>query len=198
MLNKYKTITTYDQVTSFRLLNVILVTFGLNIILPIIIDLRGELLSASVISLFMIMGVLAVKVNSFMVERFSISTLYKFGTVLHTFLLIVTGFYFFNQELFIVLDYMLGILLIASFSSYSIKLDVHLADNHPEDVQRFKIFRASVIADATLLGLGIASAISYFVSTDAAIWMFLIYHSAFELFLIFKWNYFDKLNLKEI
>lgn len=189
MLNKYSQIKTFDTLTQFRITNALLVMLGIYLILPVLVDLRGELLSTTFISLIFIATTLAVKSNKYFVENYSLSQLYKFGIFVH-FLFLLGGFlYFIDPLYFVIVDSFISILEMSILSSYSIKLDVYQAKNFPQDVEPFKIFRNTSIADATLLGLGTVALISYFFSIDVSI-IFIIFNTVLSFYLFSNWNFY--------
>ena len=197
MLNKYSQIKTFDTLTQFRITNALLVMLGIYLILPVLVDLRGELLSTTFISLIFIATTLAVKSNKYFVENYSLSQLYKFGIFVH-FLFLLGGFlYFIDPLYFVIVDSFISILEMSILSSYSIKLDVYQAKNFPQDVEPFKIFRNTSIADATLLGLGTVALISYFFSIDVSILIFIIFNTVLSFYLFSNWNFYYTFFLKD-
>ena len=197
MLNKYSQIKTFDTLTQFRITNALLVMLGIYLILPVLVDLRGELLSTTFISLIFIATTLAVKSNKYFVENYSLSQLYKFGIFVH-FLFLLGGFlYFIDPLYFVIVDSFISILEMSILSSYSIKLDVYQAKNFPQDVEPFKIFRNTSIADATLLGLGTVALISYFFSIDVSILIFIIFNTVLSFYLFSNWNFYNNFFIKE-
>ena len=188
--NIYKEYLTFTDVDRFRLLNAFVVAISMNLLLPILIDLRGELLETFVISTFMIMAILAVKTNSYFVHNFNLSTLYRQGVVFHLLILLTASTYFISPIIFVYTDSILLFLEIAVFSAYSIKLNDYQAKNNPEDIKRFQIFRNSTYADGTLIGLFSVTAITLFVNPAWGIIAFLIFNTAFTAWLFTKWNFF--------
>lgn len=184
----------FDEITRFRIINAIVVYFGLNLLVPSIVNLRGELLTSTMISLIMIALTLSVKINNY-ITKFSISEVYKIGNIFHLFLTVSTLIYFYNPWYFIYLNAVLGIIEIAIFSSYSIQLDEYLAKNYPEKVKDFKIYRNSKMADSTLLGLGVSGVLTAFVSIDSVFVLFIIYNGIFSVWLFWNWRFFDRKEL---
>lgn len=192
MIKKYNAISSFDTVTQFRIRNALLIMFGIHLILPILIDLRGELLSTAFISMIMIATTLSMKTNQFFVDKFSISQLYKIGLFIH-FTLLMGGFlYFINHFYFVVIDSLISILETAILLSYSIKLDVYQAKEFPEDVEAFKIFRNTSMADVILMGLGIVAFITYFFERDTAVYLFIIVNIPISVYLFKNWKFYDK------
>ena len=187
----YSELKTFDEVTKFRIVNAILVRFGLNLLIPVIADLRGELLSSTVISFIMILSTLSIKMNNYML-RFKISTVFKLGNVFHLLLTIATLTYFIEPLTYIYLNALLGIFEVVIFTSYSIQLDEYLAKTNPGNLARFKVFTNSKTADAILLGLFITGSITYFFGIDAIVWCFIIYNFMFSSWLFYNWNFFEK------
>jgi len=192
LIKKYNAISSFDTVTQFRIRNALLIMFGIHLILPILIDLRGELLSTAFISMIMIATTLSMKTNQFFVDKFSISQLYKIGLFIH-FTLLMGGFlYFINHFYFVVIDSLISILETAILLSYSIKLDVYQAKEFPEDVEAFKIFRNTSMADVILMGLGIVAFITYFFERDTAVYLFIIVNIPISVYLFKNWKFYDK------
>jgi hypothetical protein len=185
------TLNAFDNITRFRIINAIAVYFGLNLLVPIINDLRGELLSSSVIAFIMIGLTLSVKLNKY-ITSFSISQVYKMGNVFHLLLTFSTFLYFYNPLYFIYVNASLGIIEIAIFTSYSIQLDEYLANKFPYQVAKFKIFVNSKKADATLSGLGITAVLTVIAPIEWVFILFIVYNTIFSGWLIWNWNFYDK------
>ena len=192
MIKKYKIIPTFDTLTQFRIRNALLIMFGIHLILPVLIDLRGELLSTTFISIIMIATTLSMKTNKFFVDKFSMSQLYKMGVFIH-FTLLLGGFlYFINHFYFVVVDSFISILETAILMSYSIKLDVYQAKEFPNDVEPFKIFRNTSMADVILMGLGTVAFITYFFERDTAVYIFIVVNIPISVYLFSRWKFYDK------
>ena len=104
MIKKYNSYYGFDEITQFRLINAFIWGIGFNLILPVLLDLRGELLTAAVITFILIMTTLSVKANKYLVETFTLSKLYKLGVVSHFFFFITAFVYFWDKLLFVYLD----------------------------------------------------------------------------------------------
>lgn len=180
----------FDSITRFRIANAIAVYFGLNLLIPIINDLRGELLTPTVISLLMIFTTISVKLNKY-ITLLSISNVFKLGNIFHLLLTLSTFMYFYNHLYFIYLNAFLGIMEIAIFTSYSIQLDEYLAHKYPRDVARFKVYTNSKKADATLLGLGATAILTYYFNSDIVFILFIVYNILFSSWLLWNWKFFD-------
>lgn len=192
MIKKFKIIKTFDTVTQFRSINGFVVMLGLYLLIPILVDIRGELLSTAFISSILILSTLAVKYNKYFVNNYTIASLYKMGVFVHLSLLINSIIYFHNPLYFVIIESFISILEVAILSSYSIKLDVYQSKNYPDDVESFKIFRNSSIADATLIGLSIVAITSYFFSRDINLYIFIFYNTFLSIYLFTKWSFYDK------
>ena len=84
----------------------------------------------------------------------------------------------------------------AIFSSYSIKLNNYITDNYPAKMSEFQVFRNSILADATLIGLGIIWLTSAFSGNDLSIVVFLAYNFGFIIWMVYNWNFIDKVLAK--
>jgi len=192
MIKKYKVIKTFHPITKFRITNALLVMFGIHLILPVLIDMRGELLSTTFISMIMIATTLAMKTNKYFVENYNFSQLYKMGVFIH-FIFFIGGFlYFINPMLFVIVDSLLSVLETSILMSYSIKLDVYQAKHIPAEVEPFKIFRNSSVADVTLLSLGLVTIITSLFQRDIAVYIFLGFNFFVSIRLFSNWKFFDK------
>ena len=182
----------FDTITRFRLYNAFAVVFGLNLLIPVINDLRGELHTSSVIALMMIATTLAVKINSYL-TKYSISFNYKLGNIFHLLLTVCTLLYFVDVKTYIYVNAALQILEIGIFSSYSIQLDEYLAKTNPTQMGKFRIYQNSKKADAILAGLGTTAVLTYFFNIEVVILCFLVYNTLFSAWLMYNWNFFNKL-----
>ena len=190
MLRKYKDLYDFDEITQFRLINTFLFAVGFNLILPVLMDLRGELLTTQFITFILIMTTLSVKVNKYLV-KFSLSDLYKVGNISHVLFFSAGFLYFWDKLYFVYADSFFAILEIAIFSSYRIKLDTYLADNYANTVKDFHVFRNSIFADATLIGLFLVWITSYFSGNSLSVSVFIAYNMMFLTWLIYHWNYIN-------
>ena len=181
----------FDEVTQFRLINSIAVYFGLNLLVPVIVDLRGELLSSSTISIIMILVTASVKLN-FIITKFSISTVFKIGTIFHILLTMSTFIYFINPLLYVYINAFLSIMELAIFTSYRILLDEYLAKTLPNRVAEFKIYSNSKKADAVLLGLGCTAVLTFLFSLKVVFCVFIIWNLLFSIWLFWNWRFYDE------
>ena len=189
MIKKYSKLDTFDPITRFRLINAFIFGIGFHLILPVLLDLRGELLTAAVITFILIMTTLSVKTNNYLVENLTLSEIYKVGLVSHLFFFGTAFMYFYDKLLFVYLDSFFAIIEMAIFSAYSIKLTNYLSDNYPEKMSEFQVFRNSIIADATLIGLAIVWLTSTFNGNDLSIIVFLVFNFGFTIWMMYHWNF---------
>jgi len=193
--NTVKQIHKFDNVTKFRLLNAFIFAVGFNLFVPILMDLKGEYLAAWAISAFMIGEQLAVKTNRYMVENFTISDLYKMGIGIHIVFIITAMIYFLSPLYMVILDGIITIIVMSVFGAHTIKLNNYLTENSPEDMNEFQIIRNNIWADALLFGLFVTTAITYFFSNDVGLICFIIYNSCYTGWMIYNWNFYDKLKI---
>ena len=191
MLSKYTELYTFDKVTQFRLINAFIFGISFNLILPVLMDLRGELLTPAMITFILILTTLSVKANKYLVN-FSLSDLYKIGVISHFFFFGAGFIYFWDKLLFVYVDSFFAIFEVAIFSTYRIKLDAHLATNYASTVKDFQVFRNTTFADATLIGLGIVWFTSYFSGNSLSMIVFLIFNLGFMSWMVYSWNYIDR------
>ena len=192
MFTKYTRINEFDAITRFRLINAFLFGIGFNLIIPVLLDLRGEMLTSTFITFILIVTTLSVKSNQYFINHFTMSSLYKLGIFVHLFFLMGSTLYFYDKLLFVYVDSFLGILETAIFSAYRIKLDVHLAEKYPNKVSNFQVFRNSTFADATLIGLISVWFITFYGGNDSAITTFIGFNILFTSWMMYNFNYIDK------
>ena len=183
----------FDEITRFRLINAFLFGIGFNLILPILLDLRGELLSSTFITFILIVTTLSVKTNIYLV-KLQKENLYKLGIFAHLIFLLGALTYYYDKLLFVYVDSFIGIIEVAIFSAYSIKLDVYLTNNYPKDVKKFQVFKNSNYADATLIGLFIVWITSYIGGNDYSVLAFVIFNIGFTAWMFYNWNFFKEAN----
>jgi len=181
----------FDSITEFRLYNSFYIAIGMALITPIIISLKGTYMLPYIISIFAIIQTLSIKSNNYIVNKFSTSSIYKMGVIIHISFIFISSIYFYSPKLMIYLDSFLGIIEVAIFSSYSIALNNYLAKEHPNSMSSFQILRNSSYADGFLLGLGFITLIIYFSSIGYAIWSFIIFNVIFSIWLINNWRFYD-------
>ena len=199
MITKYvNQFNKFDKVTKFRLINAFLIAAGMNLLYPVLADLKGEYLVAWVISAFMIIETLAVKTNRYFVDNFSLSLIYKLSIIAHINFTLVAGLYFWNPLYMIYGDMIAAILDVSIFSAFSIMLNNYLTNNYPESMNEFQIVRNSIWADGILLGLFTVTAITYFFGNSVAIILFIIFNICFSAWLIWNWKFYDNINMDKI
>ena len=190
---KSKILEQFDSVTKYRLVNMFYVTISLCLLTPSITQLKGELLVAWVISMFMLFEQMTVKFNRILVSKYSISQLYKAGNIIHIFYTLGVLLYWYNPLVMLIWDMVLALLIMGLFNSYSIKLNSYITDNFPTNMTEFQLVRNNLASDAFMIGLGLSTIIAYFGGVPASIMAFFIYNFFFTMYLIKNWNYFDKL-----
>lgn len=194
MLRNFKKLKEFDAVTRYRLINAFIIAAGMNLLYPVLADLKGEYLVAWIISAFMILETLAVKTNRYFIENFSLSKIYKLSIFAHINFTLVAALYFWNPLYMIYADMIAAILDVSIFSAFSIMLNNYLTDNYPESMNEFQIVKNSIWADGILIGLFTVTAITYFFGNSVAIAVFLIFNILFSSWLIWNWKFYDSIN----
>jgi len=190
-MNYYAKFSRFDRVTEFRLWNSFLVSIGMAILSPILISLKGQYLLPYIISIFAIIQTISVFTNNYIVNNYSLSSMYKMGVVIHLLFIVMSGLYFFSPILMIYLDSILGVVEIAIFSAYTIALNNYLAKEYPDDMSDFQIIRNSSWANGYLIGLGATTILTYYTSIGFTIGVFIGFNAIFSLWLIKNWRFFD-------
>ena len=185
----------FDKVTRFRLINAFIIAAGMNLLYPVLADLKGEYLVAWIISAFMIIETIAVKTNRYFIDNFSLSTMYKISIFAHINFTLVAGLYFWNPLYMIYGDMIAAIIDVSIFSAFSIMLTNYLTNNYPESMNEFQIVRNSIWADGILVGLTTVTAITYFFGNSVAIILFIIFNICFSSWLIWNWKFYDNIKV---
>ncbi len=192
--NYLKQFNKFDDVTRFRLINAFIIAAGMNLLYPVLTDLKGEYLVAWVISAFMIIETLAVKTNRYFVDNFSLRRVYKLSVFAHINFTLVAGLYFWNPLYMIYGDMIAAIIDVSIFSAFSIMLTNYLTNNYPESMKEFQIVRNSIWADGILLGLIVVTGVTYFFGNSVAIILFLVFNTCFSGWLIWNWKFYDNID----
>jgi hypothetical protein len=195
MLRNFKKLKQFDTVTRFRLQNAFIIAAGMNLLYPVLADLKGEYLVVWVISAFMILETLAVKTNRYFIDNFSLSKMYKCSIIAHINFTLVAALYFWNPLYMIYGDMIAAIIDVSIFSAFSIMLNNYLTNNYPESMNEFQIVRNSIWADGILIGLIAVTAITYFFVNSVAISVFLIFNICFSSWLIWNWKFYDNVKV---
>ena len=190
MKNYFSKLKGFDKFTRFRLINAFIVAIGINLIIPILSDLKGEYLVSWIISIFLILETISVKTNRYFVDTFSISELYKISIFAHLSFTLVAILYFWNPLYMIYADMITAILDVSIFSAFSIKLNNYLTNNYPDSMSEFQIVRNSMYADGILLGLSIVTILSYLFGNSIVVIIFVIFNTIFSVYLIKNWNFY--------
>ena len=180
----------FDKVTQFRLINAFCFALSFNIILPVILQLKGEIMPAYIISILMVLSTLSVKTNKFVIEKCTIPLLFKIGIFIHLIYLIASSIYFWDKTYFIYIDSLLGIIDIIFFSAISIKLNEYLALHYPDSVSGFGITRNNQYANGTLIGLLIATVTSFY-SVELTVLFSIIAGVVFSGWMLINWSYYE-------
>lgn len=198
LINRYfNQFNKFDTVTRFRLINAFLIAAGMNLLYPVLADLKGEYLVAWIISAFMIIETLAVKTNRYFIENFTLSRMYKLSVFAHINFTLVAALYFWSPIYMIYADMIAAIIDVSIFSAFSIMLTNYLTDNYPESMNEFQIVRNSIWADGILLGLCTVTLITYFFGNSVAISVFLVFNVCFSSWLVWNWNFYDNVKIKK-
>lgn len=197
MITKYlNQFNKFDRVTRFRLINAFVIAAGMNLLYPVLGDLKGEYLAAWIISTFMIIETLAVKTNRYFIDNFSLSQVFKLSIFAHINFTLVASLYFWDPLYMIYGDMIAAIIDVSIFSAFSIMLTNYLTDNYPESMNEFQIVRNSIWADGILLGLITVTGVTYFFGNSIAIICFIIFNIIFSGWLIWNWKFYDDLEIK--
>jgi len=89
----------FDSVTEFRLYNSFYIAIGMSLITPIIISLKGTYMLPYIISIFAIIQTLSIKSNNYIVNKFSISSIYKMVLLFIFHLFLLARYIFIHQSL---------------------------------------------------------------------------------------------------
>lgn len=196
MITKYANqFNKFDKVTRYRLINAFVIAAGMNLLYPVLADLKGEYLVAWVISAFMILETLTVKTNRFFTENFNISQIYKLSVFAHVNFTFVAAFYFWNPLYMIYASMISAIIEVTIFSVFSIMLTNYLTNNYPESIGEFQIIRNSIWADGILIGLFTVTVVTYFFGNSVAIILFIIFNICFSSWLIWNWKFYDNVKI---
>lgn len=182
----------FDEITKFRLVNLFYFTISLCLLAPTMTDLKGEYLAAWVISAFMLFEQISVKLNRYIVQNYTLSTVYKSGVIVH-FLYTFGALLIWVNPIIMVYWYIsLSLLVMVVFNTYSLMLTSYLTDNFPETMTEFQLIRNAINADAFVIGLVISTLVSYFGGVYMTLLLFFCYNLLFVIRLSLSWNFFDK------
>jgi MFS family permease len=192
MIKKYfDSFKQFDKVTEFRIINSLFIAMGMALLVPVIISLKGIYFAAWLIGAFSIVQTLTVKTNGYIVENMSIRTMFRLGVYVHFAYIAMSLCYFWNPELMLWADSILGIIEVALFSAFSISLTNYMTDNFPKDMSKFQIVRNSTWADGYLTGLFIVTVVTYFGTIGHAVILFIIFNIIFNYWMIKNWNIYN-------
>lgn len=184
----------FDDVSKFRLINAFIFAVALNLIIPIVVMLKGQYLLPWVISILMIIEMLSVKTNSYF-TKFKLDSLYKLGILVHLIFTLSAVLYFFEEVYMVYVISAVTILEGMIFSAYSIKLNTYLAENHVVKMNDFQIKRNSIWADGTILGLSLSTGLTFFFDIKTALIVFLIYNICYMIWMGINFNFYKERGL---
>ena len=191
MFKDLKQLKDLGPVTHFRLLNAFFIQILVAAMISPLIVLKGQFMLPWVISIFVIASTLAVKTNRFMTTRFNIGQIYKMGVIMQITLALVIFVYFYSPILSTYLISLMSIAEITIFSAFSIMLNNYITMVHPEQMNHFQIVRNSIIADANIVGLIIATILLLFDISYIMLFIAVV-HLIFSFWLLYNWNFFTK------
>lgn len=183
----------FDELTNFRLVNAYIQSFTSSIVAPLFISLKGSLLSIEMITLFVIMGTLAVNANKHLAV-YGIAGLYKIGIIIQIAIILGSGIYYYDKVIFLYIDLIIITCTIAIFSTFSIVLNQHQAETQPNIVKEFNIVRNSIVAEAFLIGLGLSFIVITFLGEEWIIAFYIAFQSMFAFWLLKNYTFYDDLN----
>ena len=185
-----KKIKQFDKITEFRLLNSFLSAILMSILGPIIIILQGSMMLSWVISLFSTIGVVAIKMNSYMCDTFSLSTIFKMLIILDVLLVVFGIIYFISPYVATWFLMFFGILEVVVYSTYTIMLNNYITENFPESMNNFQIIKNSIWADGALLGGTLISFATFFGGISVGVVIFTIIAFFTSSWLVYNWNFY--------
>jgi hypothetical protein len=188
-------ISQFDPITKFRLKNAFMVAVGISLLGPVVIALKGSLLPVWVISILGIITTLAIYTNE-RISKLRLDTLYKLGIGVHLLLIVSVLLYFWNPSVMIILESIIGIVEVAVFSAYTINLNDYISKYYPRSMKKFQVIRNASWADASLIGLGIATIMGLCCSIEWTIILFIIYNTLFSIYMVTNWNFYKNPNFK--
>ena len=193
-MSRWLQILDFDPVTKFRLINAFLVAIGISALAPVLTVLKGTLLPVWVISMFGIGNTLVVKTNAYFSKK-SLDWLYKVGIGVHIFFTLSAVVYFFSPLGMVILGSISGIIEVAIFSAYAIRLNAYLADNFPETTTKFGITRNNTWANGHFIGLGVSAFVTAFWGLTPMIILFVMFNTMFSAWMIYNWNFYQNRGL---
>jgi len=187
-LFRFYTLKDFDPITRFRLQNAFAVGIGLSLLAPVLVALKGTLLTVQIIAFLGIITTLAIYTNAYF-SKFRLDTLYKLGIGVHVVLVLAAALYFWSPLGMVLLESFVGILEATIFSAYAIVLNEYIADHYPKSMKKFQITRNSMWATAGLIGLSVSMLLGHF-GIPVAIGVFVVYNTIFSLYMIYNWNFY--------
>jgi len=188
----FKEFKKFGKVLEFRLINAFFISISLGLLGPILITIKGAFLSTWVISLLALLTTLAVKANNYIVNNYSIDTLYKSLVIIHILFIVTDSLYFYEPAYMAIGGGIVFIFEIAIFSSYYIALTNHLTDNTPHHMKDFLISRNSVWADGAIIGSIIVTILSLLSTMKITIIIIITYNLLLLYWLMYNWNFYKR------
>jgi len=197
-LKHYKNIKNFDDVTKLRIINLGFISFSMGLIAPIETSLKGTYLLPWVISIFSILHTLAVKTNSYMINKLRLQDFYDIGILIHFLYIPIFLLFFYSAPLMVYASLTLMVVEVMVFSAFSIKLNTYLVDNFPQKMESFQVTRNSVGADSSIFGMSLAIIIDLFFGIGGSIIVFVILNLLLSLWLISQRKIMREENINKI
>ena len=197
MKEMYKIYKDLDEFLRMQIIIVGLISFSWALIIPLVTKLQGMLWTTSLISAYLI----AQKASAFLFPYFKnmkINKCYKILIILDVFYATSLTIYFYNQEIFILVEAFLALIYGVIISVFTINYNTFVMKKYSRDIfKEIQYIEKISISVAGILGFLFVIFLDFILNdTNKIIPTFILISSTIVIIQIFNYNKFWK-NLKE-
>jgi len=182
----------FDKVSEFRLKNSYFFSISFNLLVPVIVVLKGTLILPWIIGIFGILNMIIIKTNEILTKLLTLNDLFRISNILQLIFILISLIYFYSPKIMIFSYSFFGLIEIMIISAYTIKLNNYISVNFPKKMNKFQIIRNNIWSNGALIGLCISSIILFLFNINILIKVSIIFEIILAIWLFKNWNFFKE------
>lgn len=200
-----KNLKQFDELTRFRLISLGIITFLLQLFIPIVTEFKGKYLfliinnkvitAATIIAIIGILKTILEKFIPYLLNKTKISNIFKMKIFVDILITLSFIIFFINPHLFTWIDSILTVINTILVISLSITLTNYISFFQNHSFPKFQNYRLQVLTESTLIGL-IISAILSTIDIKLNLILSIILYSIFILYQIKYIKKFEEYDFK--
>ena len=198
-----KRLNKFDEITKFRLLLLAYILIIIEIIMPVLGQLKHllsidkyQIEAATIIALFSMLATFGQKIVKYIQKTTSFSNIYRTLVVFDILWALSSLTYFINPVLMIWIDSILALIHGTFQIAFTQSLNNYITYFKNENYTNFQNYRNDIVSEFALIGTLLSIIISYLGGIEWNIIVFSISMLMFNMFQIRNWNIFEKYDFK--